>query len=273
MALEFQLVEAVDDADHLFRCYELPQADWLDELAVEYVKLRTEANFPVSEIRVDGIEVLDAAGVQARIQRATTPRRTGGNFDVLRSDLGEVLAYLILEHLYETSIGYKSVRDRELIQLPGRGIDAVGIESRGHQLALCLAEAKVSEESASPPAVVDSAPDSLRNQHLGHLGDSEVTSRKLWDVARRCRDAEQQRLFMTAALLFEYNRFDLLSIISCCVLTRPQSRYQITDFGSFRASPEAYVPAHIRFLVVRIPEAVEGTIDAFVEAIARVEAA
>lgn len=259
--LGFREIASFGPAPHQYRCFELtPEDAWLQEVAKEYVALRTACNFPLEEVQVNGLTQLDPADVAARIQAATVPDRVGGNFDVLRSDLGEVIAYLLLEKVYATIFGYKSVRDRELIHLPGRGIDAVGVEEGG-TLVLCLGETKVSNEAANPPRVVDVAEDCLRRQHLGHVAEHEKTTRKLFDVARRARTQEQQALFLQAAMLFQDRHFDELHLVACSVLVRPQTVYAEADFGSFRERPADYGPADVRFLVVLLPEDVETIVD------------
>lgn len=271
--VNFTVSENHDQGDHVLRCLDV-DGGWHPELAHRYVQLRTECQFPINPVVIDGIELLDTEGVRHRIAAATVPHSVGGNFDVVRSDMGEVFTYAVLESEYGTVFGYQSVRDRELIQLPGRGIDAVGIEVNGERLTLCLGEAKVSDAAASPPAVVDAADDSLRNQHRGHMADRDKTSQKLWDLARRARSQDLQNLFTTAALLFEQEAFDKLEVIVCCLLVRPSHRYTVADFGSFATTPGDYAPAKVRFLVVRLPDAsIEVARDAFVVSVQAEQAA
>lgn len=270
--MQFHLVHNLDAGGHHYRCYEVLDPDWLGQLAAEYVALRTECNFPVQPVQADGIDILDTAGVQARLQAATVPISTGGNFDVVRADLGEVLTYMIFQAEYGTSFGYKQVRDRELIQFPGRGIDAVGFDPHEQRVILCLGEAKVSNAASSPPGVVDAADDSMRNQHLGHLADLQATANKLWDLGRRARSPAQQNLFFYAALCFENASLDDIDVIAGCVLVRPAARYATSDFGTFRSTPADFSPANIRFLIIRIPDDVDVTVNAFVKAIAAVAA-
>jgi hypothetical protein len=178
MALPFLVVDTSEIDDHRFSALEFENdSNWMETVATEYVRLRTECVSPIHDISLDGIQVLDVATIKQYPQKATIPPRSGGNFDVTRSDFGETLCYIILEQQYSTMLGYKSVRDRELINLPGRGIDAIGIENDG-KLTLVLGEVKVSNASASPPQVVDASDDSLRNQHLGHLNELNITTKK-----------------------------------------------------------------------------------------------
>jgi len=63
--------------------------------------------------------VIDDKGVLARLKGACVPFRREDNFDVVRSDFGETLAYALLEQTDGTAIGYKSVRDRETHTITG----------------------------------------------------------------------------------------------------------------------------------------------------------
>jgi hypothetical protein len=166
---------------------------------------------------------------------------------------------MLLEQSYGTRFGYKGVQDRELIYLPGRGIDAVGVEN-GNQLSLVLGEVKVSNENASPPQVVDYSDDSLKHQHRGHLGDLDTTKTKVWDLTRRASEVETRDLLFQAALYLDEERWDSLTLIACCFMIRPQGRYKEADFGSFKRSPRDYAPATVRFLVFCTPEDIETTV-------------
>lgn len=261
MALSFISLVDREDREHRYLAMELDgQSDWREELAAEYRALRTATAIPVKEVRLDGIQVMDVTEIQRRLSRATVPGWRGGNFAVVRSDFGETLAYLVLEQRFGAVFTYKSVRDRETIRLPGRGIDGIGIEKNG-KLTIVLAETKVSDEADSPPRVVDSNKDGLRNQHLAHMKNHDETSRKLWDVARRANTADLHNLFLAAALWFEEKKWDQINVVACCVLVRPRELYRETDFGSFQSSPQDFDPARVRFLVICIPEDLGTDVD------------
>lgn len=198
----FAPISQLDSGPHHYRAYATDgHGDWLSEVAAEYVKLRTDTISLLEEVRADGIQVLATDELLKRIKKATIPERGKGNFDVVRSDFGEVLCYLILERQYNTRFGYKSLRERELTQQPGRGIDAVGVEE-GTKLTVVLGETKVSSEGCSPPQVVDTAKDSLRQQHLGHLKNRKTTSAKIWDIARRVVEPELGDIGYVPSMIF-----------------------------------------------------------------------
>jgi hypothetical protein len=214
---------------------------------------------------LDGIGIFDVSGIKKRLQEATIPLQGMGNFDVVRSDLGEVLAMMVLEQEYGTQFAYKSVRDREVCQLAGRGIDAIGIEN-AERLTLLIGEAKVSAESGSIPKVVDRSKDSLSKQLKGHMKAHTETGRKLWDIVRRTTDANLQSLFITAALYWEEKCWDKLAVVCCATLVRPKSLYKRRDFGSLWESPEQTSPASVRFLILCVQESIDNAVKKFYEA-------
>jgi hypothetical protein len=237
--------------------------EWLDYLANKYRELRTEPIVPLSDLVMDGITVLACDALKHRLENAVLPDRGSGILRVERSDFGETISYCLLEDGYGTRIGYKSIRDRELIQLTGRGIDAIGVECSDEDgLCLVLGETKTSADHRSPPQVVDTGEDSLRAQHCGHLSEIDNTSRKVWDAARRARDKKTQELLFACALYFQDERWDKLSIIAFSCLVRPRSLYKTTDFGSFHNNPDQFSPCRIRFTTFCVPsEDLETVVD------------
>lgn len=141
--------------------------------------------------------------------------------------------------------------------------DAVGIET-GEKLKLVLTETKVSSQASSPPTVVDSQEDSLRNQHIAHNTDI-ATCKKIWDVARKTTAKDLQNLFFSAAILFEDRDFDKLDVVTCCVLVRPNHVHTCNDYGTFKTNPADYYPGKIRFLVLCIPCENENSIELIID--------
>jgi hypothetical protein len=274
MPVSFQCTDKEDVGEHCYRVHAPdPETDWVGELAREYVGLRTACGTPLVDVSLDGLEdIVDVTAIRARLHAAAIPRRRQGNFDVVRSDFGETMAYSLLEQEYATKFGYKSVRDRELVQSPGRGIDAVGVEE-GAKLTLVLGETKVSDEDRCPPRVVDENDDSMRNQHRGHMEDRTVTANKLLDWARRIPDPELQERFFRAALLLERDMWDRLRVVACCVLVRPAERFAKGDYGTFYSDAVDFAPADVRFLTVCLPERVEPTVQTWYDAVGSTEAA
>ncbi len=268
MALPIILTETHDVDEHHFRVYLLDKntlEDWLNELADEYIQLRTRRKHAIEDLSTDDINVVNPELVEryrlsaTRSGRLTVPTYSPGNFNVLRSDFGELLCYLLLEQDYNTRLGYKSICDRDTIHQPARGIDAIGIEGfLPSILTLVLSEVKVSDEQASPPQVVDASNDSLRNQHLEHIRNRKTSTReKIVDLSRRVDDIEFSQHLSWVAFFLEEENWDTLQVISCSILIRPKEKYTKKDFGSFWRKPDDYKPALIRFLIVCIPEDVD----------------
>lgn len=244
---------------------------WLDVVAGEYVRLRTEFRAPLPDLlSFTGLGGFSSAAIQARVAQATVPEQDyhKKNFSVLRSDLSEVAAYMLLERLFQTDIAFKLVRDRELKKLPGRGIDAIGME-HGHKHAIVLAEVKFSHEShnSKPPRVVEGSSDCMRVQHLGHIGERAETIAKLLDCARRAASDEARNSLLAGALYLEGEVWDNVELVSCCVLVRPKDAHSSADFGTFRSQPADYDPARIRFLVWKLPGTMEEILAAWAEAV------
>ncbi|WP_145997223.1 hypothetical protein [Pseudomonas guariconensis] len=257
-----------DVAPHTFRVNEpedLPT--WINAVAAEYVALRTECAVSISSpLEIAGVGIVSIENLQKRLQKACVPEPDihRKQFSVTRSDLSEVAAYMTLEKDYGTEIGYKLTRDRELIALPGRGIDAIGIE-KSNKLVVVLTEVKFSDENSAPkpPAVVDKKKDGMRNQHRAHLKEREETTNKLFECARKTKDEELRNQYLAAAFYLEEERWDLMEVVSCCVLVRPKERHSEGDFGSFYQSPTDFTPANVRFIVIALPDNIDNIMESW----------
>ncbi len=264
MTIPFVLARNLDVALHQFRVYESNDGndpEWLKSLAKEYVKILTHRETRLKNISLGDHDLsMDVQQIQKYLHKASIPTYKPGNFNVVRSDFGELLCYLLLERDYHTLFGAKSIMYRELRDLPGRGIDAIGVEKQD-RLTLVLCEVKVSDEQLSPPRIVDYTDDSLSKQqryHLTHL--LEATKDKIWRVANRTRDEECAELLTAAAMYLEEGRLDKLHIVACNVLIRPKTKHKQNDFGSFRKNPVQYDPAKIRFLIACVPDNIDDMI-------------
>jgi hypothetical protein len=264
MALSFVETDNLDVDPHRFRVYEIPASDrenWLESLAEEYIKLLTRREAKARRIVTSKDTDLDMSRVHQYLKKACLPEYNGGKFNVVRSDFGELLCYMLLERDYSTLFAPKSLRTRELTDQSGRGIDAIGIEE-GNIPSLVLCEVKVSGEQQSPPQVVDTGNKSLRSQHRYHIEMLyEKTKKKVWKAVRDTRDEYVATLLEDAAMKLENRRLDKLRVIACCVLVRPVEIYQRTDFGSFRTDPTYYDPAIVRFLIACVPDDIDATIN------------
>lgn len=256
----FVVAQVHDVDEHHLRVYEPSDDDWLEQLAAEYQRLRTQSQAPVEPLSFEGVEVLDVEGVERMLIAACVPTYEPGNFGVIRSDLAEVILATIQTDHYGCEYGYRGVRDRELIQLPGRGIDQIGVEiietKDGTRIALVLGEAKASTQAACPPTVVDSAADCLRTQHLGHIEDFSTTLDKVKNASRHASSPLVAQSLRIAARLLEL-KDDRASVVAASLTIRPTGATVPDDFGSFHASPGDYGPARVRFMLVKLPESID----------------
>lgn len=268
----FAVAEVHDVGDHHLRVIDPVADDWLEQVAREYRRLRTATRAPKQALSFDGIEMLDVTEVEALIASACVPTYKPGNFGVARSDLAEVIMGMLLESdEYRCRYGYRSVRDRELRQSPGRGIDQIGVEvgvSNGEPVVnLVLGEAKASKDGSCPPAVVDTSNDGLREQHLGHLEDRQATADKVVEAGRSAENPDVQALMLLAATMLR-DGHPSLNIVAASLMVRPAGIASAPgDFGSFYASPGDYSPASLRFLLVRLPAGLD--LDSVAEEFAR----
>jgi hypothetical protein len=237
-------------------------SEWLGYLADEYIRLRTETVVPIVPISLDEITVVDITAIQQRLASANVPQRNRGkgNFDVVRSDLGETVAIVFLRDHFGMKLVYTGIRDRELANLPGRGPDTFGVED-GEQLAIVIGEVKVSNEGSSPPSVVDISEDCLSVQHRTHMTDLKKTADKLWHMSRLCRNLDIQRLAHAALLYLEKKKWDKVRVVAFSLLVRPQDKHTAKDFGSFQSSPQKYAPAKVRFTAFCVPDEIEALAD------------
>lgn len=265
---DFSEVASETLEEHVYRTYLIArEPDLLDRLALEYVHLRSALRVPLSNVLIDGIEIVNEAELQRLLVRATTPARRPGPLDIARADFGELLAYIALREMFGTRFGWLPLRDREVASQPARGMDLVGIEDDPNTplITVIMHETKVSEDTASPPQVVDSGDDCLRAQHLAYIGDSELAARHILDAARRAEDEDVRDRLLLAGLYVQSDRRDRLRLIASSSLVRSLSVYRPSDYGSFRSTPQRYLPLPIRFLIICTADAVSAVVTAWYE--------
>lgn len=275
MTAPFVLVNNFDDESHHFRVYEPvdhTSTTWLNPIAEEYVRLLTHRETPLKpHPRESHGSVMDMSNIQKYLRKASIPPYKRGNFNVVRSDFGEILCYMLLEDEYRTLFGVKNIFQRELRDSSGRGIDAIGVEI-GDVLTLVLCEVKVSDEQHSPPRVVDANDDCLRKQHQYHLENLDrATKDKIWRAANHARDEHIAELLTTVAIYLEEGMHEKIHVILCNVLIRPKHKYTPDDFGSFRDQHTQFAPASIRFIIACIPDNVDVIIKEWYDKIQHTE--
>jgi len=263
MASPFRLCESFDADGNVYRRYDLtPPKECLATAAEEYRRLRVGSIGNLTGIQLDGIDVVDISALHNRLVAAVIPAPSGSPLDVVRSDLGEVLAYMVLENEFGTTVPFKLVRERELPGKPGRGIDAIGIEA-GDPLTLVLCEAKVSDEDAHPPQVVDAGDQSIKKTLVHRLTDKTGTGDLIFAAATRTSDEGDRNLLLAAGILWEEEDHGHLQVVGCGVLVRPTHRFHVSDFGSLRTSPDTLKPAKVRLLLLTIDGELATTVDRF----------
>ncbi len=274
MLVPFEQTNRFDSDPHHFRIYETIYSDnsnWLEPLAKEYIKILTYRETPLKIGNFSEDTIMDMSRLQKYVKKASIPKYKTGNFNVVRSDFGELLCYMLLERDYNTLFGAKSIYHRELKDVPGRGIDAIGVENND-KLTLVLCEVKVSDEQPSPPRVVDRNEDCLSKQHIYHLENLyEETKYKVWRVANKTRNEQISDLLTAAAICLEEKRLDKLRIVACSVLVRPKTKYRQSDFGSFKTQTDQFHPAIIRFLIACIPDDIDDIIKQWYDVIQDLE--
>ncbi len=174
--------------------------------------------------------------------------------DIYRSDLGELLmTYYFEEKLPDGErfvIPLKNITFRERAELPGRGLDAIGYRKIGdNKVEILLGEAKVSAEKKSPPAVVDSTPDSIYHTHLNHKNNIPIVVQRLSDYARRLNIGDAEVLGF-AIISIEHQLTDNCSITYGCTLVRDYTCVNDSDFGNMKANKRNFEPDKIHFSIL-----------------------
>lgn len=224
---------------------------WLLVLADRYRHLRTDHVVPAN-LGDSMPTILNPANLIALAKSQIPSAGRIANFDLMRADFGEVTMHYLGE-LDGFRYGYQGLRDRELVQSPGRSIDQIGaklLDDTG-RIVLMLGEAKVSSENRVPPKVVDTNDDALSPSHKKQLTDRQATHAKIVAAARNATDPEIQFLLTTAAYMF-LEEHDALDVEVTSTLVRPKGLGSVGDFGSYMSDPSAFGGAHVNFSVVRV---------------------
>ena len=268
----FKTVGVWEDGVHRYRVMEPNHDEWLEGLAVIYRELRTTTRVPLSALGLDGVE-FDTKDLAVILAKTQIPTRLGTRspkqLAVERSDFAELALAIVGEAIHEYQYGYRSIRDRELVDHPGRGIDQIGVkevvlDSGDLACVLSLGEAKLSVDKKSPPSVVDASKDSLRNQHIGHLAEREESVKKVIGAGQKTADYAVAKQLMRAGMLWTRGS-ELLTVRSTSMLVR-DNNHKETDFGTFRSAPSDFDPGHIDFTILLIDtDDIEAVIDRFVK--------
>lgn len=263
MSISVDEINHETSGKHVYVVGRLPYENgWLTYLAQKYIEMRSQVEEMLTGISFDGLAGFDIAKLQARIKEATIPYEETNdkrkNFSIIRSDLGEALNYVLLEQRYGTRFAVNLVADRELTSLPGRGIDAIGIENEDDDevIRIIFSEVKVSGDKNSPPGVVEASSDSMHEQHCKHVKNHKITADKIFEAAKKAKSSELRTLFLTAAMLFDESATNI-EVVAHCFLVRPDEYYSPKDFGKFKKKPDTYKPARVRFEIICVPDMID----------------
>jgi hypothetical protein len=189
--------------------------------------------------------------------------------DIYRSDLGELLmTYYFEEKLPEGErfiIPLKNITFRELADLPGRGLDAVGYRNDLEgKVEILLGEAKVSADKKSQPQVVDKTNDSIFKTQLKHKNEVPVVIQRLSDYARRLniKDAE---IIGFAIVCMESGLSDKVCLTYGCTLIRDYNCVnENTDYGKMKTNEKDFEPGKVHFLILSFSDKnIDETVDLF----------
>jgi len=188
--------------------------------------------------------------------------------DIYRSDLGELLmTYYFEEKLPKSErfiIPLKNITFRERAELPGRGLDAIGYKFYEGQVEILLGEAKVSADTNSPPAVVDSTNDSLYKTQSKYKNDTSVVIQRLSDYVRRL-NVEDATIISFAILCLEKDITDKYAITYGCTLIRDYNCVnETTDFGKLKSNQVEFKPGKVHFSILSFKDKnIDETVNLF----------
>lgn len=187
--------------------------------------------------------------------------------DIYRSDLGE----LLMTYYFEEKIGedkrfiipLKNISSRELAQLPGRSLDAIGYRIDKELFNILLGEAKVSEQKKTPPDVVHTAEDSIYKSQKKHHEDLPVVIQKLSDYCRKL-GAEDFIAFACAVLYMQTGQTDKYTLTFGCTLIRDYTCCSEKDFGKMQTDVSEFDPNDVHFVVLSFTQkTISETVDLF----------
>jgi hypothetical protein len=258
----FTLVAEERVREHHYATYKAETEVLVPELARLVAELYVEPKLLRETLRraADGLDdIIDMEVIDelvAQVQLAAIPeagqRVEKPWLDMARNEVAEVLTYLVAEEVYDVLVVSKRVRNKEITNLPSRGVDMIGILSNP-ELRLVCGEVKASSAEASPPSVVDTGKDNLHDQ-LKSLIDNHQKILQELNWSHKHASEQNQILIGRTLLLWAQRR---LPITVFAVLLRPETVCKVSDFGIFRERPEDFEPAVVRFCIARLTTTIE----------------
>lgn len=241
---------------------------FIDKFAERYVQQRSFVNVEAINKAAEtdcGLDTTTLMNVIRSNSCFVDPDREAGRtpaplHDIFRSDLGEILTtYYFEEKLPEGEryiIPLKNISTRELYNMPGRGLDAMGYRQEDDgTYTLLLSEAKVSSEKKNPPRVVDDAKDSIYNTQKMHHDNPPMVLQRLTDYLRKLPSGEHFTALACIVLLMENGESDKLKVTYGCGLVRDTSCVNAPlDFGKMQTNVEEFRPGEVDFAIFTFTE-------------------
>ncbi|MER6174195.1 Hachiman antiphage defense system protein HamA [Streptosporangium sp. NPDC001681] len=232
-------------------------AETIRDLYVESDTLRITLTSALAGLD-DVVDLQDIEALVSEVTEAAVPlpgqNQTKPHLDMARNEAAEVLAHLVAERLHGGLVVANRVRNKEIPGQPTRGMDLLALEeSSPKQLRLVCGEVKASSSNSSPPAVVDKADDSMRNQLKRTISDHARILQELNWAHKHAKDGNKP-MVARAMLLWTRKK---LPVVILPVLMRTSETGQESDFGTFKSKPTEFTPAVIRFFLAKISISIE----------------
>jgi hypothetical protein len=261
--LAFKEVEASTSGNHSYRCFDLESDDdliaevaaivrdlYLDDLALQ-TTLRTAAQGLDDVCDESAIAAVIDTIADAVIPQIDRDAKQPLHLQVPRNEVAEVLALYVLEHIHGFEVPASRIRNKEVPGLPSRGLDVLGLTS---VCAAVLTEVKASSSQASPPAVVHTASDSMLAETLRRLNDQKSLIAELYWALKHAKEDSRDHVAQSI-LLYALPGAPVPTVAP--VLVRAAGTYKVTDYGKFQTPGTEFGDSSIRFVVVRLPGALE----------------
>lgn len=247
---------------------------YVTECAADYKSLLTKTEFDIEGLDTD-VRFTDTGfstnHIKEIIKKYSLPKRNtvDKKSDIYRSDLGELHLLRFFEKELHSKypeeanfvIPLKNIEHRENVDMPARGLDLIGYRVLD-KLTLLIGEAKVSDERASPPQVVNSTEDSIYKTHTKHRTETEYLLRKLSNVLRKL---DFEHAFYLSQIVFhlEENALEKIRIVYACCLLRDSECFSDNDFGKMKTNSNEFEPNTVHFVVYCFSDSISNLVDAF----------
>lgn len=252
---------------------------FIQKFAKRYLEQRSQTNFDYSTLNQSSLYAnldFDTTALQKILERnavAMDVSREKGIVpavlnDIYRSDLGELLmTYYFEEKLPEGErfiIPLKNITFRERVDMPGRGLDAIGYKVTDDTIEILLGEAKVSAQKYSPPDVVDSSTDSIYKTHKKHRDHNEVVVQRLSEYAKRLGEKDVAILGYAIVSLSNHQSEKCVITYGCTLIRDYECVDEGSDYGKMKSRAEEFEPGKVHFSLLSFKDkTINETVDLF----------